>query len=134
MRSASILIVEDSYLNAMQAERVLTGAGHRIVGMTAKPIEALRLAARHRPDLAVMNVQRADNTAALQLAAEIVRLHGARILIVTGFPEAVLKQAGLLKLACEVVRKPYADEELLAAVAKCLAPEGTEAPAASAVS
>jgi hypothetical protein len=43
------------------------------------------------------------------------------VLITTGFPESVIQAEGVADLACAVVRKPYTDGELLAAVARCLA-------------
>jgi hypothetical protein len=44
-----------------------------------------------------------------------------KILVTTGFPDSIIKAEGVPELACAIARKPYTDEEILAAVAACLA-------------
>ena len=54
-------------------------------------------------------------------ATALARAHDMKILITTGFPELVIQAEGVPDLACAIVKKPYSDEEVLAAVARCLA-------------
>ena len=44
-----------------------------------------------------------------------------KILITTGFPDSVIQAEGVPDLACAILKKPYSDEEVLDAVARCLA-------------
>jgi FixJ family two-component response regulator len=47
-------------------------------------------------------------------------MHGLKILITTGFPDSFMERQGVHELACAVVKKPYSDEEILEAVARCV--------------
>ena len=57
----------------------------------------------------------------IHTATELARRHGLKVLITTGFPDFVIEAEQVASLACAIVRKPYTDEEILAAVARCLA-------------
>ena len=57
----------------------------------------------------------------IHTATELARRHDARILLTTGFPDSVIQAERVWDFACNIVRKPYTDAEILAAVARCLA-------------
>ncbi len=120
MARAKILIVEDDFLGAERARLLLDGAGYDVVGVTPRTAAALDLAARHAPDLAIVDLMLEINVDGVHTATELARRHKVRILIATGFPDSVIEGADVDGLACAVVRKPYTDDELLSAVAKCL--------------
>jgi DNA-binding response OmpR family regulator len=82
---------------------------------------ALQLAAQHAPDLAIVNLMLEVDVDGFHTATELARRHNVMILIATGFPDSVLEAQDLKDLACEVVQKPYTDDELLGAVARCFA-------------
>jgi hypothetical protein len=67
----------------------------------------------------------------IRTATALAQGFGLKILITTGFPDFVTEAEGAADLACAIVRKPYTDEELLAAVARCVRP-GTSDVTASA--
>jgi PleD family two-component response regulator len=52
-----ILIVEDEYLVALQMESALAAAGFEIAGIANSAAEALELATRERPALAIMDIR-----------------------------------------------------------------------------
>jgi hypothetical protein len=51
----------------------------------------------------------------------LARQHGLKFVITTGFPDAVIEAEKVARIACAIVRKPYTSEDILAAVARCLA-------------
>ena len=56
----------------------------------------------------------------IHTATALVRGFGLKILITTGFPDYVTEAEGATQIACAIVKKPFTDDELLAAVARCL--------------
>ena len=51
----------------------------------------------------------------------LAQAHNLKILITTGFPDSIIESEGVPDLACAILKKPYSDEEVLDAVARCLA-------------
>jgi DNA-binding response OmpR family regulator len=120
MPDVRVLIVQDDFLAAERLRVVLGEAGYDVVGLAGRTLEALDLARRHRPHIAIVDMMLEIDVDGFATAQELAKLHGLRILITTGFPDSVLRDEGADKIACAVVRKPYADEEILKAVADCL--------------
>jgi DNA-binding response OmpR family regulator len=121
MRLAAILIVQDDFLAAERLRLLLVQAGHTVVGVAARTRGAIDLAGQHRPHLAIVDMMLEIDVDGVHTATELVRLHNLRILITTGFPDSVIQAEGVPELACAIVKKPYTDDEILAAVARCLA-------------
>jgi DNA-binding response OmpR family regulator len=120
MPDVRVLIVQDDFLAAERLRVVLEEAGYDVVGLAGRTLEALDLARRHRPHIAVVDMMLEIDVDGFATAQELAKLHGLRILITTGFPDSVVRDEGADRIACAVVRKPYADEEILKAVADCL--------------
>jgi DNA-binding response OmpR family regulator len=120
MPDVRVLIVQDDFLAAERLRVVLEEAGYDVVGLAGRTLEALDLARRHRPHIAVVDMMLEIDVDGFATAQELAKLHGLRILITTGFPDSVVRDEGADRIACAVVRKPYADEEILRAVTDCL--------------
>jgi DNA-binding response OmpR family regulator len=121
MAPATILIVQDDFLAAERLRLLLVQAGHTVVGVAGRTRRAVRLADRHRPDLAIVDMMLEIDLDGVHTATELARRHAVRILITTGFPDSVIQAEGVPALACAIVKKPYTDDEILAAVGRCLA-------------
>lgn len=121
MKLPAILIVQDDFLAAERLCLLLVAAGHNVVGVAGRTREATVLAAQHRPDLAIVDMMLEVDVDGVQTATELARRHDLRILVTTGFPDAVIEAEGVRDLPCAIVRKPFTDDEILAAVARCLA-------------
>ena len=121
MTAAAILIVQDDFLAAERLRLLLGKAGYAIVGVASRTRGALDLAKQHPPDLAIVDMMLERDVDGVQTATELAKRHGLRILITTGFPEAIVQAEGVPHLACAIVHKPYTDDEILAGVAQCLA-------------
>jgi CheY-like chemotaxis protein len=119
MAGGRILIVQDDFLAAERLRVVLDQAGYSVVGLAGRTLEALDLAKRHQPQLAIVDMMLEVDVDGFKTAQELIKEHNLKV--TTGFPESVVKNEGADRIACAIVRKPYADDDVLGAVAKCLA-------------
>jgi CheY-like chemotaxis protein len=121
MTKQKILIVQDDFLQAEALRIVLEGSGYEVVGMARDTAGADRLATQHRPALAIVDLMLEIDVDGIATATALKQKYGLEILITTGFPDSVVEREGVKDLACAIVRKPYTDDEILDAVARCLA-------------
>lgn len=120
MTSQKILIVQNDFLLAEALRIVLADAGYEVIGMARDTLGADKLAAQHRPALAIVDMMLEVDVDGIATATALKEMYGFKILITTGFPDSFVEREGVHALACAVVRKPYSDEEILEAVARCL--------------
>ena len=120
MAQGGILIVQDDFIEAERLRLMLGRAGYDVVGVAGRTAGAMQLAAQHRPALAIVDMMLEIDVDGIQTATALAQRHGLKILITTGFPDAIIQAEGAADLACAIVKKPYTDEDILAAVAKCL--------------
>jgi DNA-binding NarL/FixJ family response regulator len=120
MTSQKILIVQNDFLLAEGLRIVIADAGYEVVGMARDTAGAEQLAAQHRPALAIVDMMLEVDVDGIATAMVLKEKHGLEILITTGFPDSFVEREGVDDLACEVVKKPYTDEDILQAVARCL--------------
>jgi two-component system, NtrC family, response regulator HydG len=121
MQPAGILLVQANFLGAERLRVLLDRAGYRVVGIAGRTKQAIELVERHQPGLAIVDMMLELDVDGIRTATELARRHGLRILITSGFPDFVTQAEGVADLACAIVKKPYTDDELLTAVARCLA-------------
>ncbi len=121
MQPAGILLVQANFLGAERLRLLLEQAGYRVVGIAGRTAEAIQLVERHRPVLAIVDMMLELDVDGIQTATKLARRHALKILITSGFPDFVTQAEGVVAdLACAIVKKPYTDDELLTAVARCL--------------
>ena len=125
MTGHGILIVQDDALLAEGLRIVVEDAGYHVVGVARDTAGADRLALKHHPALAIVDMKLELDVDGIATATALKRAHGLEIMITTGFPDSVSQREGVHDLACAVVRKPYTDEDILQAVKRCL--NGTHA-------
>jgi DNA-binding NarL/FixJ family response regulator len=111
-----VLIVEDQYLEALDAQRELTNAGFDCVGIANTAAEAVLLAARERPNLILMDVRLASRTNGVEIASEIYEQHGIRCVFVTGQTDPSIREAAERAHPLGWLTKPYSPAQLIAAV------------------
>ncbi|MGI4880767.1 MAG: response regulator [Janthinobacterium lividum] len=108
---ATILIVEDEALVALEMEDVLVRAGYRIVGLADTLDTTRHIINVDRPDLALCDMRLAEGETGIDVALDLGR-RGIPCLFVTGnCTEAV---GSGLALGC--LHKPFNDRGLVAAV------------------
>lgn len=108
-----VLVVEDETLVAMLVEDTLADAGVQVLGPVATVAEALAMLEQERPDLAVLDLNLAGETSE-PIADALIRME-VPFVVASGYGAAGLPQrlAGIPVLA-----KPYAPEDLTAALAR----------------
>jgi DNA-binding NarL/FixJ family response regulator len=115
-----VLIVEDEVLLAVELEHVLAEAGHHVVGHAMEASEAIQLAGRHRPDLALVDVHLQDGPTGVEAARTMTLDCGAVVLFMTANKQRLPADfAG----ACGVISKPYSEHGIRTAldfVSTCL--------------
>jgi CheY-like chemotaxis protein len=105
-----VLIAEDDLLIADMAEELLVEHGYNVCGIGRNVSEAIALARRHQPDLAILDVRLADGDLGTQIATELADLQRLGILYVTGNVAAVMSTV-VRGHAC--LAKPYRGGDLL---------------------
>jgi DNA-binding NarL/FixJ family response regulator len=121
MATAKILIVQDDFLAAERLRLLLEKAGYMVVGVASRTAGANQLAEQQHPDLAIVDMMLELDVDGVATATVLARAHDMKILITTGFPDSVIQAERIPEIACAIVKKPYSDEEVLDAVARCLA-------------
>ena len=108
-----ILVVEDETFIALVLEITLRFAGHDVLGPAATAEEALGLAARERPELALVDIILRDRGDGVALARALRDRYGTPSLFLSGqAPQAHANRDA----AWGLIRKPYDPEAVVAAV------------------
>src|SRR5690349_7826279 len=71
MSALRILIVEDEFFIALDAESQVAALGHAVVGVAASADEAIRIAGEQRPDVVLMDIRLAGPRDGMEAAREI---------------------------------------------------------------
>ena len=116
-----VLIVEDEVLLATELEYLVSASGAEPVGHAMTSPEAVDLAERLRPDLALVDVHLGDGPTGVEAARTMTAHCGAIVLFITANLKRLPEDfAG----ACGVMSKPYSEHQIRAALAflrECLA-------------
>src|SRR3954454_2540360 len=107
-----VLVAEDEFVIALEAEAVLLRAGYEVVGPVATAGEAAHLAAGEPLDAAVLDLGLRDGTAAM--AADLLAARGVPFVFLSGFSAEALpgrfRGRPVLDKPCTVERLPAALE------------------------
>ena len=114
--SASILIVEDEILVALEMESILQDNGYKVVG-TATDLEEAMASAHQGLDLALVDLNLRDGLTGPQIGERLATEHKAGVLFITANPRLLGNGiAGTIG----VLTKPTDEATLLSAVAFAL--------------
>jgi DNA-binding response OmpR family regulator len=112
-RTLRLIVVEDDPLVGPAARAVLERHGFDVAGVATTTDKALRLAARARPDLALVDLRLGRGGDGLSTAHVMKAVYGIPSLLMTGFD---VKGAEIGGAAMGVLRKPFSPEALVRAV------------------
>ena len=115
---ASVLIIEDESVIAMDIAVIVRAAGHTVVGIAATEAKAIQLATEHRPDLVLADVQLKDGDSGIEAVQKILQVMDSPVIFVTGFPERLL--TGDRLEPAFVITKPFDPETLKTAISQAL--------------
>ena len=105
-----VLIAEDDLMIADLADEILVGGGYEVCGIARTVAEAVALAQRHKPDLAVLDLRLAAGGLGTEIAAQLLPFGRLGVLYATGnISQVVLTIAD----GDAVLSKPYSSADLL---------------------
>ncbi len=119
-RAARVLIVEDEFLVALTAEDALRDAGLEVVGVAATFEEAVALAGRLLPDLALMDIRLASARDGVEAAAELRLRFGIASLFTSANHDAATMRRAAPAQPAGWLPKPYTPEALVKATRAAL--------------
>ena len=108
----TILIVEDQLLLAMTVRDALEDQGYRVLELAIRRHEALDTVAQTRPDLALVNIELADDDDGAVLAAELTAM-GIPVVFISGQTSRI---ESCREAAIASMPKPYSTADMVLAV------------------
>jgi two-component system, response regulator PdtaR len=111
-----VLIVEDDFLIATDAQSALTEAGFAVVAIAASAEEALQIVAVRQPALVIMDIRLMGRRDGIDLALELFRKHGLRCLFATAHIDAEVRKRAEPAQPLGWLPKPYTSASLVALV------------------
>jgi two-component sensor histidine kinase/CheY-like chemotaxis protein len=116
-RQQTLMIVEDEILVAMTLRDELEGAGFRVLDLTERHEEAVAVARKRAPDLALVNIQLGGRDDGIELAKRLKALN-IPVLLISG---QVSRAQSAKTVAIASMPKPYSALEMAHAVSYLLA-------------
>lgn len=121
-RKRRILIVEDEPLTALALEILVRGMGFDVCGTADSAPDAIKIADREHPDLALMDIRLRGPVDGIQAAGELVTRFGIRSVFVSAHSDSVSRQRIESVRPLGFIVKPYLPKDvetgLTAAIAK----------------
>lgn len=112
----TVVIGEDETLVRLDLVALLERAGFEVRGAAAEGLEFVRLAIEHTPDLIVSDV-RMPGIDGIEASRQILAVHEAPVVFVTGFPQADIIGRSVEAGAYAYLTKPFREADLMAAIA-----------------
>jgi len=119
-RPARILVVEDDFLVAMQMEAALTEAGFEVAGVASSGEDAIELALKERPRLAVMDIRLAGDRDGIDTALHLFAEQGIRCVFATAHHDEQARQRAAPATPLGWLHKPYTMASLVGMVRTAL--------------
>jgi len=115
-----VLIVEDDYLVASEAELALAEAGFTIVGIVSTAEEAVEKAAAEKVALVVMDVRLSGERDGVDAAIELFRGFGIRSIFASAYSNPDIRKRAEEARPFAWLQKPYSKISLVGAVRAAL--------------
>ena len=120
-QAAGVLLVEDDYLVANDAEIALSTAGFHVVGVATTAEEAIEMAAAGKPALAVMDIRLAGRRDGIEAALDLFERHGIRCIFATAHDDMNARARAQPSNPLGWLAKPYSMSALVDLVRRSLA-------------
>lgn len=125
---ASVLIIEDEPMIAMDLETIVRDLGHSVSGIAVTASEAVTHAKNARPGLVLADIQLADNSSGIDAVRDILAEFSVPVIFITAFPERLL--TGERPEPTFLITKPFQRSTVKAAIAQALFFDEATVPAA----
>jgi AmiR/NasT family two-component response regulator len=120
VKSLRVLIADDEAIIRLGLRTVLEEMGHRVVGMATDGPSAVRLAAKEKPDLAILDIKMPDMDG-LEVAEAITTKRRIPILMLTAYSDrGLVERASKLAVLAYLV-KPIKEADLGLAIELAMA-------------
>lgn len=116
-----VLIVEDDFLIAMQAEAALLDSGFQVTGVATTAEEALAMAREHMPALVIMDIRLAGRRDGVEAAGDLFRELGLRCVFATAHDDLLTRTRAEPFDPLGWLSKPYTMASLTSLVREALA-------------
>jgi DNA-binding response OmpR family regulator len=116
-KAPRVLVVEDDAMIGGLLGEMLEGMGYDLCGIEATEADAVRAAARYRPDLMIVDVQLGDGSG----VSAIETIHRARP-VPHVFVSGDIARLRALKPGSIAIQKPYRESELALVIQRALKP------------
>ncbi|HYD29922.1 MAG TPA: response regulator, partial [Azospirillaceae bacterium] len=83
--TARVMVVEDNPIIALDIQSVIAAMGHEICGTATCARDALDLAERLKPTLALMDIRLSDGDSGIKIAHQLREERGLKVIFVTAF-------------------------------------------------
>ncbi|MFS0738495.1 response regulator [Sphingomonas sp. 1P06PA] len=124
---ASVLIIEDEPIIAMDLETIVRDLGHSVTGVAVTRDEAVAQALADRPGLVLADIQLADDSSGIDAVKDILAEFSVPVIFITAFPERLL--TGERPEPTFLITKPFQRSTVKAAISQALFFDSTTIPA-----
>ncbi|MGY3342716.1 CheY-like chemotaxis protein [Bradyrhizobium sp. USDA 4472] len=119
-----VLIVEDEFFIALDAEEQVRSLGHMVVGTAVSAEQAIRIAGEEKPDVVLMDIRLVGPVDGITAALEIRSLYGIEAIFVTAnTDQSTLARAESIK-PLAVLQKPLTKDRLATQLSRLLTGSG----------
>jgi DNA-directed RNA polymerase specialized sigma24 family protein/CheY-like chemotaxis protein len=116
--ATNVLIIEDEPIVALDLDRLISGLGHKVVGVAATQSEARAMVHDRSIGLVLADVRLADGSSGLDAASDILRTLDVPVIFITAFPERLL--TGQRREPAFLISKPFRDDTVRALIGQAL--------------
>jgi AmiR/NasT family two-component response regulator len=120
VKSLRVLIADDEAIIRLGLRTMLEDMGHQVVGMAADGPSAVRLAAREKPDLAILDIKMPDMDG-LEAAKAITAKRRIPILMLTAYSDRELVERATKLAVLAYLVKPVKEADLRSAIELAMA-------------
>jgi DNA-binding NarL/FixJ family response regulator len=121
-RSLRVMIVEDEFFIALDVQNLVQALGHVVVGVAVSADEAVRLAQREQPDVALVDIRLVGPRDGVDAAEEIFSRFGVPSLFVTANTDPQTRRRAQAIHPLGFVEKPVTPQRLQVALRGVSAP------------
>jgi DNA-binding NarL/FixJ family response regulator len=114
-KAVRVLIVEDDYIVASQAEAALIESGFEVVGIADSVADALWIAADAKPDFAIMDIRLKGSRDGIDGALELLNAQQTRCIFATAHYDPDTRRRAAAASPLGWLPKPYSADALVAA-------------------
>jgi CheY-like chemotaxis protein len=123
--SLRILIVEDEFFVALDAQEMVEALGHAVMAIAGSADQAVALVERHKPDVVLMDIRLNGARDGISAAMEIGERFDIKCIFITANADLQTRQRAELAGPVAILEKPVSQQDLQAALSKLANDKGT---------